>query len=98
MDVEFADKDLDRLETDPSFYAGHSREIVRAFRKVMQVIRAAADERTFYALKSLRYEKLKGDRNHQRSMRLNKQWRLVLEIKPGQAGNIVVVVSVIDYH
>lgn len=47
MEVEFADKDLDRLETDPDDNAGFSQEIVRAFRKRMQVIRAAPDERVF---------------------------------------------------
>lgn len=98
VDVEFAHKDLDRLETDPDFTAGYSREIVRAFRKVMQIIRAAPDERTFYALKSLHFEKLKGDRGHQRSMRLNRQWRLIVEIRPSQPSNVVIVVNIEDYH
>jgi len=98
MEVEFAEKNLDRLETDRAYNAGFSQEIVRAFRKLMQVIRAAPDERTFYALKSLHYEKLKGDRSHQHSMRLNKQWRLIVEIKTSEPGNIVVVVSIEDYH
>ena len=64
----------------------------------MQVIRAAPDERTFYALKSLRFEKLKGPRAHQRSMRLNDQWRLILEIQPSTPGNIVVLIKIEDYH
>lgn len=98
MEVEFADKDLDRLETDPDDDAGFSQEIVRAFRKRMQVIRAAPDERVFYALKALHYEKLKGNRSHQHSMRLNKQWRLILEIKQAEAGKIIIVVSIEDYH
>ena len=98
MDVEFADKDLDRLEIEAEFYAGFSREIARAFRKVLQLIRAAPDERTFYALKSLRFEKLKGDRSHQKSMRLNQQWRLILEIKACDSGKIIVVVAIEDYH
>jgi proteic killer suppression protein len=45
----------------------------------MQYIRAASDERDFYALKSLHYEKLHGKRSHQRSMRLNDQFRLILQ-------------------
>ena len=44
MEVEFDDEDLDRLETDPNFTAGFAQEIVRAYRKKMQQIRAARDE------------------------------------------------------
>jgi proteic killer suppression protein len=98
MDVEFADEQWDQLETDPEFNAGFAREIVRAYRKRMQAIRAATDERTFYEMKSLHFEKLKGDRDHQRSMRLNSPWRLILEIKPSQPKNIVVVIGIEDYH
>ncbi len=98
MEVEFADDDLDRLETDLRFNLGFASEIVRAFRKRIQTIRAAPDERTFYSLKSLHFEKLKGNRDHQHSMRLNKQWRLIIEIKPGQPKNTIVVVAIEDYH
>lgn len=98
MEVEFADEDLDRLELDLQFTAGFGREIVRGFRKAMQAIRAAPDEREFYSLKGLHFEKLEGARAHQRSMRLNKQWRLILEFV-GQAPNKTVrVVCIEDYH
>ena len=98
MDVEFADEQWDQLETDPEFNASFARDIVRAYRKIMQAIRSAPDERTFYGMKSLHFEKLKGDRDHQRSMRLNKQWRLIVEIKPSQPKNIVVIIGIEDYH
>jgi len=98
MEVEFADPDLDRLETDPKFNARFSREIVRAFRKLMQVIRNAPDERVFYGMKSLHFEKLKGDREHQRSMRLNDQWRLIIELRPSSPKNVVVLIAIEDYH
>jgi toxin HigB-1 len=98
MDVEFADEQWDQLETDPEFNAGFAREIVRAYRKLMQEIRSAPDERTFYGMKSLHFEKLKGDRDHQHSMRLNKQWRLILEIKLSRPKNIVVIIGIEDYH
>ena len=98
MDVEFANDEWDRLETELNFYAGFSRDIVRAYRKLIQVIRGAPDERTFYALKSLHFEKLKGNRDHQRSMRLNDKWRLIIEIKPSQPKNVVIVVGIEDYH
>ena len=64
MDVEFADPQLDRLEVDVRFQAGYGDAVVRGFRKAMQAIRAAVDERDLYASKGLRFEKLKGDRSH----------------------------------
>lgn len=45
MDVAFNNDDPERLEVDPSFNAGFERGIVRSYRKLMQVIRAAPDER-----------------------------------------------------
>ncbi len=98
MEVSFADSDLDRLETDPQYDAEYDQAIVRAFRKRMQAIRAAEDERVFYQLKSWRTEKLKGDRSHQRSIRLNDQWRLIIEIVKSRPKNTVVVVAIEDYH
>lgn len=97
MDVEFEDDDLDRLETDPSFTAGRSQEIVRAYRKRMQQIRAARDERDFYALRSLHFEKLGGDRNGQYSVRLNVQWRLILKITGQAPCKIVGIIEITDY-
>ncbi|MGP0069856.1 MAG: type II toxin-antitoxin system RelE/ParE family toxin [Isosphaeraceae bacterium] len=98
MEVRFAKDYLDRLETDPDFNAGFPREVVRAYRKRIQMIRAATDERTFCAIKSLHFEKLKGDRSHQRSMRLNQQWRLILEIMVSTPSNIIVLIDIEDYH
>jgi proteic killer suppression protein len=98
MEVRYRDPALDRLETDPSFDGGWSQAVVRAFRKRMQAIRAAEDERTFYAMKSLHFEKLKGNRLHQHSMRLNDQWRLILEFERTNDGKVVLVIGIEDYH
>ncbi len=98
MDVEFEDPSLSRLETDARFTAGFEPGVVKAFRKRIQVIRAAPDERTFYAMKSLHFEKLKADRVGQNSMRLNDQWRLILKLRTEASGKTVVIVSITDYH
>lgn len=71
---------------------------MRAFRKRMQAIRAASDERVFYQMKSFHYEKLAGVRSHQRSMRLNNQFRLIVEYEGKSPNKIVVVISIEDYH
>ena len=98
MNVRFEDGDLDRLETDPRFTNRLPPEIVRAFRKVMQYIRAATDERDFYEKKSLHFEQLDGDKEGQRSMRLNDQWRLVVELEGESPTKTVVVIKIDDYH
>lgn len=98
MEVRFADACLDRLETDPREDCGFSEAVVTAFRKRIQMIRAAPDERVFYNLKSLRFEKLKGARSHQYSMRLNDQWRLIVELEGKGPDKAVVVVAIEDYH
>jgi proteic killer suppression protein len=98
MEVEFDDNELDRLETDRQFTAGYSQEIVRAYRRRMQQIRGFRDERDFYALKSLHFEKLKGDREGQSSIRLNSQWRLILEIRGNHPCKLIGIVEIVDYH
>jgi proteic killer suppression protein len=98
MEVRHSDTSLDRLEIDPDYTGGFSQAIVRSFRLRMQMIRAASDERDFYALKSLHFEKLKGDRAHQHSMRLNRQWRLILEIDESRAAKVVCIIGIEDYH
>ena len=98
MEVWFRDGRLDRLETDPKFDGGFSQAVVRAFRKRLQFIRDTPDERVFYQMRSLRFEKLKGKRKHQYSMRLNDQWRLILELDDQAPTKVVVVAAVEDYH
>lgn len=98
MEVRYDDPKLLRLETDPSFLGGLDQAIVRVFRKRMQLIRAAIDERDFYALKSLHFEKLSGDMEGHHSMRLNAQWRLILKMEKSENGKLVVVISIVDYH
>ena|SRR5579871_5167654 len=98
MLVRHADAKLERVEFELSFRGGFGPDVVKAFRRRMQFIRGAVDERDFYSLKSLHYEKLKGKRAHQRSMRLNDQFRLILEIETDPTGRLVVIVGIEDYH
>lgn len=98
MEVEFTDENLDRLETDADFTAGYSAAIVKAFRRRMQAIRAALDERDLYAVRGNNFEKLKGKRDHQYSVRLNDQMRLILEIRETKPKHTIVVVTIEDYH
>ena len=98
MEVSFADTSLDRLETEARFDGGFSGAVVKSYRKRMQQIRSAEDERVFYALKSLHFEKLKGERSHQHSMRLNDQWRLIVELRGSHKDKMIHVIGIEDYH
>lgn len=98
MEIEFRNPDLERLETDDAGQGAYGIAIVKAFRKVVNFIRCAVDERDFRAMRSLNFENLKGDRSHQYSLRLNAQWRLIVEIKEGKPKNIIVIVDIEDYH
>jgi toxin HigB-1 len=98
MEVRFCDGDLERIEADPEYSGRYPPEAIRGFRKVIQAARAATDERDLRAMRSLNFEKLKGDRSEEYSMRLNKQWRLVFEIIPGTPKNILAIKSIEDYH
>jgi len=97
MEVRFRDASLDSLETE----TGEARwppGVVKAYRQRIALIRAADDERVFYGLKSLHYEKLKGNRKHQRSIKLNDQWRLILELEGEGVERVVWIVAIEDYH
>jgi proteic killer suppression protein len=67
-------------------------------RQRIQQLQAAPDERVLRALKSLHFERLKGNRDHQHSIRLNDQWRLVLEFDDSTAPRTVIVKGIEDYH
>lgn len=98
MDVDCADETYLRLETDLRFTGGFSVEIVKSFRKKMGFIRRAVDERDIAAMRGFRFEKLKAPRDHERSVRLNDQWRLIFQLIDGPQGKVVKVIGIEDYH
>lgn len=98
MDVLFDSEDLDRLEVDSRFTMGLPPSVVSAYRKRLQAIRAASDTRDLRTMKSWHFEKLKGNRSHQHSVRLNRQFRLILELESDKRRQRVVIVHVEDYH
>lgn len=73
-------------------------EAVRGFFRVMAIIAEATDARDLYALKGLRFEKLKGDRTGEHSLRLNQQWRLIVRPTQEAPGPVILVIEIVDYH
>lgn len=98
MRVLFSDRDWERLETDLNYSRGFAIAIVKAYRKRMQFIRAAPDERTMREWRSLRFKQLQGNRSHQHSMRLNDQWRLIVEISTTGSEKAIRIVGIEDIH
>jgi len=97
MEVRFKDDSLDRLETEKDD-GSRPAAVVRAYRRRVQEIRDAPDERVFRTMKSARFKKLMGKRKHQWSMRLNDQWRLILEFEGQGTDKVVWIVAIEDYH
>lgn len=98
MEVEFAEQSLALIETDRAGETRLSVALIRSARKKLAIIRAAPDERTLRGWKSLHYEKLKGKRDGQKSVRLNSQYRLVFLLEDNTSPPTVNILSIEDYH
>ena len=99
MQIEFEDHDLLRLYEEPEYrVSGIGVELTRAFRKVVGILEAASDERDLRALRSLHFEKLEANRSGQYSLRLHKQWRLIITLRTVEKDKHIVVIEVVDYH
>jgi proteic killer suppression protein len=95
---EFKSRKLDQLYFEKKEDHNYPPEVLDSFFEVMTHIAAAADERDLYAFKGLRFEKLKGKRKEQHSMRLNDQFRLILTIEQDAQGKYLFIINIEDYH
>ena len=99
MRIVFEDDDLRRLAEGASYAPRRwGADIIKAYRKKIQVLRAATDERDLYALRSLHLEQLKGNRAGSSSIRLNDQFRLVIKFRTDDDGRVVIVIEMVAYH
>jgi proteic killer suppression protein len=98
VEVRHDDKDLEELEFDPKCRTRWAPAIVKAFRKRMQQLRAVHDERDLKGNRGMKFEEMKGDRKGDFSVRLNKQWRLILRVEESGSHRVLVVKSIEDYH
>lgn len=97
MDFRFDDRRLETLYYEDDSQ-GLPPGIADSFFELMSIIEAAKDERDLRVLRSRRYEKLKGKRSHQHSLRLNKQYRLIVEREKVKGGITLVIMGIEDYH
>jgi toxin HigB-1 len=98
FEIRFKDESLEKLqEENAKEDKAYPPGVGKRFRFTLNYIRRALSERDLYAMKGFRFEKLKGKREHQYSMKLNDQWRLILEMEDGNP-RIVWVIAIEDYH
>lgn len=98
MDIEFKDQKLALIETDRAMETRLPIAVINSCRQKLVIIRAAPDERTLRNWKSLHFEKLEGNRSGQRSIRLNKQWRMVFTLDTECNPPKLTVLDIEDYH
>ncbi len=98
MDFEFANRKMERLYTDEKGARRYPPRVVDAFFKVIRVIESAVDERDLRKMKHLHFEKLKGGRQHQRSLALHGPFRLVVQLREAEHGAYLLIEEIVDYH
>jgi toxin HigB-1 len=98
MDVVFTDPNLALIETADAGQTKLPVPIIKSARRKLTILRAAPDDRALRNWKSLHYEKLKGDRDGQRSIRLNDQYRLVFTLDESTNPPTANIVAIEDYH
>ncbi len=99
MQVRFATEELRRLFEEPDYAPPRlGRDVVRSYRKKVGFLVAAGSELDLRNYRALHFEKLRGDREGQHSIRLNDQWRLILRLETDADGRVLVVLEIVDYH
>lgn len=95
METCFGDEALERLYTDHEAGGKYPQGVVTAYRRLVHYISQAVDERDLRSMKSWHFEKLAGGKH---SMRLNDQFRLIVEIVSIGSGKAVFIRGIEDYH
>ena len=98
MRIDFSDKKLQALYTHEKGARRLDPEVHEAFIEVVAAVQAAKNPQDLRALKSLHYEKLKGDRQGDRSLRLHKGYRLIVREQRDAEGICIEIIEIDDYH
>ncbi len=100
MDVEFNHSDLRQLACDGAFVGGYQPGVVRKYRKIITEMQAVENRLSLYEWKALHFEKLKGDRKGQYSVKINDQYRIIFLISKNkdEKTETIVILEIGDYH
>jgi proteic killer suppression protein len=99
MKIEFVDPKLAAIRTDRA--AAELKlpiGVIKSCREKLIVIEDAPDERVLREWKSLKYKKLHGNRDGQREVRLNDQYRIVFILDESQSPPIIKILEIGDIH
>ena len=98
MKFDFADESLRKLWMDPGYTDSRSPAVVKGFRKAIGLINAVPHEAALRQFRGLNFEELKGKRSHQHSVRLNDQFRLILELKGDGQDKVAWIVGIENHY
>ena len=98
MEVVFADATLALIETDAAARTRLPIAVINSARRKLVVLRAAVDDRSLRNWKGLHYEKLKGERAGQRSIRVNNKYRIVFTLDSECDPQVATILAIEDYH
>jgi proteic killer suppression protein len=98
MNIIFVDTRLALVETDQAGQTQLPVAVIKSVRRKLVVLRSAVDDRSLRNWKSLHYEKLKGNREGQRSIRVNDQYRMIFEIDETTEPQTIKILKIEDYH
>ncbi len=89
----FADKETEKI-FGREFSKKLPSDIQRSARRKLEVLDAAGNINDLRIPPSNRLERLKGNRSHQHSIRINNQWRICFEWRDENAYEV----EIVDYH
>ena len=93
MNIEFENTALEELYTNGTTrdhkYKRLSKDIVKLYIKVVNYMKAARRLEDLFLIKSLHYEKKKGDLNGVDAVWINNQYRLLFNSTPDERGIVV---------
>ena len=93
MNIEFENADLEELytngKTQDHQYKRLSKDVVKQYIKVVNDIKSVNRLEDLFQIKSLHYEKKKGDLNGVDAVWINEQYRLLFTSSPDADGIIV---------
>ena len=93
MNIAFESSSLEELyttgKTSDRLYKRLPQDIIKRFIKVVNYIKAVRRLEDLFSIKSLHYEKKKGDLNGVDAVWINNQYRLLFYSSPNEEGIIV---------
>lgn len=93
MNIQFETAALEELyttgATSDSQYKKLAKDVIKRYVKTVNFIKAARRIEDLYLIKSLHYEKKKGDLNGVEAVWINPQYRLLFHSSPDESGIMI---------